>query len=84
MYYYGRPEIVLPDAVSTTHPFLDDQPLSAGPRGAPPGMKASAGPGSMAVSPLGDFVHTPLTRKDGSVVLVNRGWAPRSKGPSES
>ena len=46
-------------------------------------MNASTGPASMAVSPQGDFVHTPLRRKDGSVVLVNRGWSPRSKGRSE-
>lgn len=46
-------------------------------------MKATSGPSSMAPSPMGDFVHTPLKRGDGSVVLVNRGWVPRSKGTSE-
>ncbi|CAB1101773.1 unnamed protein product [Ectocarpus sp. CCAP 1310/34] len=51
-----------------------------GPRGAPPGMKATSGPSSMAPSPMGDFVYTPLKRGDGSVVLVNRGWVSRSKG----
>lgn len=54
-----------------------------GPRSAPPGLKANTGPSSMATSPLGDFVHTPLKRSDGSWVLVNRGWAPRSKGTRE-
>lgn len=47
-------------------------------------MKATSGPSSMAPSPMGDFVHTPLKRGDGSVVLVNRGWVPRSQGPRES
>lgn len=46
-------------------------------------MKATSGPSSMAPSPMGDFVHTPLKRGDGSVVLVNRGWVPRSKGLRE-
>ncbi|CAM9292119.1 unnamed protein product [Ectocarpus sp. 12 AP-2014] len=60
--------------------FDHGKEVLVGPRGAPPGMKATSGPSSMAPSPMGDFVHTPLKRGDGSVVLVNRGWVPRSKG----
>eukprot|EP00904_Undaria_pinnatifida_P010748 jgi/Undpi1/6803/HiC_scaffold_21.g09279.m1 len=66
--------------VRVTGVFDHTKEVLVGPRGAPPGMNASTGPASMAVSPQGDFVHTPLRRKDGSVVLVNRGWSPRSKG----
>lgn len=47
-------------------------------------MKATSGPSSMAPSPMGNFVHTPLKRKDGSVVIVNRGWVPRTKGLGET
>ncbi|CAN0319208.1 unnamed protein product, partial [Ectocarpus sp. 8 AP-2014] len=57
--------------------FDHGKEVLVGPRGAPPGMKATSGPSSMAPSPMGDFVHTPLKRGDGSVVLVNRGWVPR-------
>lgn len=38
----------------------------------------------MATSPMGDFVHAPLKRGDGSTVLINRGWVPRSRGRGTS
>eukprot|EP00903_Cladosiphon_okamuranus_P012389 g11611.t1 len=70
--------------VTATGVFDHSKEVLVGPRGAPPGMKATSGPSSIAPSPMGDFVHTPLKRRDGSVVLVNRGWVPRSSGTSWS
>ncbi|CAM9279987.1 unnamed protein product [Hapterophycus canaliculatus] len=66
--------------VRVTGVFDHTKEVLVGPRGVPPGMKATSGPSSMAPSPMGNFVHTPLKRGDGSVVLINRGWVPRTKG----
>ncbi|CAM9494832.1 unnamed protein product [Ascophyllum nodosum] len=70
--------------VRITGVFDHTKEVLVGPRSAPAGLITPTGPSSMATTPLGDFVHTPLRRADGSTVLVNRGWAPRSKGPTWS
>lgn len=47
-----------------------------GPRRPPNNLMGPEAQG-MATSPQGFFILTPLSREDGSVVIVNRGWVPR-------
>jgi len=44
-----------------------------------PPPEARRGPqGGLATGPVGKYIITPLELADGSVVFVNRGWAPRN------
>jgi surfeit locus 1 family protein len=65
--------------------FRHEDEILVGPRGPPIGSLSKTGPnsgrssGGMASSPMGYYCLTPLERSNnGGVVIVNRGWVPRS------
>ncbi|CAN0011804.1 unnamed protein product [Discosporangium mesarthrocarpum] len=57
--------------------FDHSKEVLVGLRSAPEGLIGPSSAPSMATSPMGYFLFTPMKREDGSVVVVNRGWVPQ-------
>ena len=77
----------LPDAqqfqrVTLSGTFDHAQQVLVGPRSAPAGAGVGGGAPAGAANESGWDVLTPLIRADGSRVIVNRGWVPRTGVPS--
>ncbi|CAM9310681.1 unnamed protein product [Choristocarpus tenellus] len=58
--------------------FDHNMEVLVGLRSAPEGLSGPSNAPSMATNPMGYFLFTPLTREDGSMVVINRGWVPQS------